>query len=283
MSWSLCRNVDELLHKRHAALLADESMNCLTWATIERANNAGSDQTKYRFLTFGDALASSAHAVVNHSDQHLLLGAMAPPQAKQIVAVLDDQETTIRTMEGPREAATAFADHWSQATGRSHQRQMDQGLYELTSVEMPDAAGGQLVKVAAEHRTVLHALVTGFCDCFPDQPMTPTMIDSRVDRFLREKRAYLWRNSDLTFVSMAAIVRESPNTSSISWVFTPPNHRGQGYAARVVAALSQAQLDAGKKACNLHTDLENDTSNGIYRRIGYTIIGRSFRIRFMEE
>ncbi len=59
--------------------------------------------------------------------------------------------------------------------------------------------------------------------------------------------------------------------------------RCQGYAARVVASLSQAQLDAGKKTCNLHADLTNPTSNGVYRRIGHTMVARSFRIRLIDS
>ena len=46
-----------------------------------------------------------------------------------------------------------------------------------------------------------------------------------------------------------------------------------------MATLSQAQLDAGKRACNLHTDLANPTSNGVYRRIGYLKIAESFRVQ----
>ena len=82
---------------------------------------------------------------------------------------------------------------------------------------------------------------------------------------------------------MAAIVRESPLTSSISGVYTPPAYRGLGHAARVVANLSQAQLDAGKSACNLFTDLDNATSNAIYTRIGYTQIGQCLRIRLLAS
>jgi hypothetical protein len=160
---------------------------------------------------------------------------------------------------------------------------MDQGLYELRTVDMPDAAGGRLVRAEDQHRDILHELVEGFVACFPDQPMTSAMIDERVERFLYEERAFLWQQSDQSFVSMAAIVRESPKTSSISWVYTPPERRQRGHAARVVAALSKAQLDAGKVACNLHTDLANSTSNGIYTRLGYRKIAESVRIRLRPE
>jgi predicted GNAT family acetyltransferase len=52
-------------------------------------------------------------------------------------------------------------------------------------------------------------------------------------------------------------------------VYTPPAMRRRGYASALVAALSQEQLDAGKKFCFLYTDLANPTSNKIYQDIGY--------------
>jgi predicted GNAT family acetyltransferase len=55
-------------------------------------------------------------------------------------------------------------------------------------------------------------------------------------------------------------------------VYTPPALRGRGYASALVAAVSQAQLDAGRRFCFLFTDLANPTSNRIYQDIGYEAV-----------
>jgi predicted GNAT family acetyltransferase len=52
-------------------------------------------------------------------------------------------------------------------------------------------------------------------------------------------------------------------------VYTPPGLRGRGYASALVAAVSQAQLDAGRTFVFLFTDLANPTANHIYQAIGY--------------
>ena len=135
-----------------------------------------------------------------------------------------------------------------------------------------------------EHTALLQAWVTGFWrDCFPGDHVTPEQSLERAERLIREGRAYLWSSSGGEPVSMAAVVRESPNTTSISGVYTPPQHRGQGYAGRVVAALSQAQLDAGKRACNLHTDLSNPTSNELYVRLGYRRLSVGIRATLLSK
>ena len=70
-------------------------------------------------------------------------------------------------------------------------------------------------------------------------------------------------------VSMAAVSRRTPWSSSIGFVYTPPELRGRGYASAVTAGLSQRELDAGQGWCSLFTDQANATSNHIYADIGY--------------
>jgi predicted GNAT family acetyltransferase len=59
----------------------------------------------------------------------------------------------------------------------------------------------------------------------------------------------------------------------ISAVYTPPEHRGRGYATANVAAISQHALDGGASACMLYTNAANPISNKIYQRVGYRPVG----------
>lgn len=281
MSWSVCLNADDFLTKRRGALLAEESKNCLAWAAIRRSKRHPTPPESHRFLVFEEATGPAAHAFISDADKHIILSEMTGRMAQDLVTFLDRQAESLATIEGPWQVAQEFSKRWSETGRGSPQSQMDQGLYELTTVTMPDLQGGHLVQAKDAHRHALKALATGFLASFPDDAIAPQEIDDKVQRFIDAQRAYLWQREDQTFVSMAAIVRESPKASSISWVYTPPQHRRQGHAARVVATLSQAQLDAGKRLCNLHTDLANPTSNNVYRSIGYTMIARSFRIKML--
>ena len=89
------------------------------------------------------------------------------------------------------------------------------------------------------------------------------------DRWLRspERTMYLWEHSGT--VSMCGVSGRTPNGIRIGPVYTPPEHRGRGYASSCVAAASQLQLDRGRRFCFLFTDLANPTSNHIYQAIGY--------------
>jgi predicted GNAT family acetyltransferase len=66
----------------------------------------------------------------------------------------------------------------------------------------------------------------------------------------------------------------------VSFVYTPPELRGRGYASACVAAVSGRALASGKSFCTLYTDLANPTSNSIYQRVGYRRIGEAAMIAF---
>jgi predicted GNAT family acetyltransferase len=88
---------------------------------------------------------------------------------------------------------------------------------------------------------------------------------------VRPQRGYggvtLWlRDGDP--VSLAGITRQTAGMVRAAPVYTPPAHRGHGYAAAVTAAVSRAALDAGAREVLLFTDLANPTSNRVYERLG---------------
>ena len=70
-------------------------------------------------------------------------------------------------------------------------------------------------------------------------------------------------------VSMVAVARETENFAIISWVYTPLELRGRGYATTAVYKLTKVLLDTQKKYCALFTDKSNPVSNKIYQHIGY--------------
>ncbi|OGO56238.1 MAG: hypothetical protein A2Z32_12645 [Chloroflexi bacterium RBG_16_69_14] len=97
----------------------------------------------------------------------------------------------------------------------------------------------------------------------------PDEVAAWTDRWLarRGRTLYLW--DDDRVVSMTGVGGPTPNGIRIGPVYTPPAVRGRGYASALVAAVSQAELDAGRRFCFLFTDLANPTSNHIYQAIGY--------------
>src|SRR6185437_36138 len=68
--------------------------------------------------------------------------------------------------------------------------------------------------------------------------------------------------------------------SRIGPVYTPPEHRGHGYAAAVTAAAARWALDRGARHVLLYTDLANPRTNRLYPRLGFRPRYDALELRF---
>jgi len=283
MSWSTYRSAEDFSRSWRTVLQEDESVHCLAWAAMARACGAAEGPPPFRFFSHDGDAHPRAYAILIIRKKELILSDMSVYQAAELLPFLDKQALDIEEVEGPVEAVHALTECWSRPSHRSHSVKMRQALHEIRNVQSPHLDGGKLCLATRDHEKTVQDYLRGFVsDCFPTEHWSDEQLSTHTERLLNEKKGFLWKDSKGKIVSMAAIVRESPNTASISLVYTPLENRRQGHAARVVAALSQTQLDAGKVACNLHTDLANPTSNSVYHRIGYRVIRHLVRVQLMQ-
>lgn len=70
-----------------------------------------------------------------------------------------------------------------------------------------------------------------------------------------------------------AVGKLLPPSARIGSVYTAPAFRGRSCAGALVARLSRALMADGATGVSLFTDLANPTSNGVYRRLGFWVIG----------
>jgi len=85
---------------------------------------------------------------------------------------------------------------------------------------------------------------------------------------IRQNRVFFWVDAG-EVVSIAIGNRPQIKGICVSGVYTPPAHRGKGYARALVAEVSKEFLSRGYELTNLFTDLSNPTSNKIYQEVGY--------------
>ena len=172
-------------------------------------------------------------------------------------------------------SADRFAERVTAITGRTSERILEEGVWALTAVEdVPVPAGAARPATPADRE-----LMRSWLNAFAEEALPrgrPQDDEARRDLDLDIRLAgrgagyLLWE--DGTPVSLSGH-REIPGVGSrIGPVYTPPQHRGRGYATRLVAEQSAGRLEAGDPACYLYTDMANPTSNAIYARIGFVKI-----------
>ncbi len=99
-----------------------------------------------------------------------------------------------------------------------------------------------------------------------------------VDARLNAGQYWLWETHTEP-VSMSWASPPLAGVSRIGAVYTPPDKRNCGYAEACVRELSRG-LQQRDVRCILFTQLNNPTSNAIYRRIGYQAVSEALRYRF---
>ena len=171
------------------------------------------------------------------------------------------------------EAATAahFAGAWTERTKRAATPQQGQRIYEAVSVTEPTGVLGEFRCATEADRPLLTSWLQAFHDDTGEGGGDPA---TKVDRRVAEGQFWIWADDEPR--SMAALTAPTAGVARVQAVYTPPEHRGSGYASACVAALTARTLQANTR-CILYTDLGNPTSNSIYRRMGYRAVTEVLR------
>jgi predicted GNAT family acetyltransferase len=216
--------------------------------------------------------------VVRQADRVVAAAIQTPPH-RLILSEIDDvaairliaadvRHRDLPGVLGPVEPVRAFVEAWTALGGPAASLQMSERSYRLTAVRPPRPVDG-LVRIAGpEDRALVRDWVEAFMiEAFGE--VDRDEVAAITDRWLarRGRTMYLWDHDGP--VSMTGVGGQTPNGIRIGPVYTPPAVRGRGYASALVAAVSQAEFDAGRRFCFLFTDLGNPTSNHIYQAIGY--------------
>jgi predicted GNAT family acetyltransferase len=206
-------------------------------------------------------------AALRTPSHNLVLSEIDDPVAVSTL-VEDCWDDDLPGVVGPVEPARAFAEGHAARPGISCRLHTQERIYRLTTVRPPPPVPGRMRPVGPGDRDRVVTWIEGFMqDAFGEA--VPSEVAMQADRWLTRpgRTVYLWDDGEA--VSMCGVGGPTPNGIRVSLVYTPPDARRRGYASALVAAASQAQLDAGRRVCFLFTDLANPTSNHIYQAIGY--------------
>ena len=224
------------------------------------------------FATVSDESGIRGVAMRTHPDPpHAGFAARMPTEAVQALAeALAERNERVPSWNGDLDAARALCTAVSE--GQPVEIAMHTRLFEARKVNWPPRPNGSLRR-AAEHDEDL--VVTWMAAFHRDADEQAGRAPAAHRTRSREEALSLLASRDLWIwevdgqpVHLTGVRRPTLGTSRIGPVYTPPEHRGQGYAAWTVATIAGHVLDAGARPC-LYTDQANPISNKIYERIGF--------------
>lgn len=249
-------------------LLERESLHNLVLSlAYARAMRGGEDPGAFwATVETDDGVAGAAVLTPPHK---LLVTHMPPGAGAVLVTALADHGVSVPSVLGPEEVASEVAGAWVSAHGGLWARGIRHGVYEADRVVHPPAPAGELRTAHLGDTDVCVGWAHGFAR---DTGMPFPSPRAAVGRWIERASLFVWE-ADGAPASMAVAQGRTKAGARIGYVYTPPEHRGRGYASASVATLTQRLLDSVCDFVVLYTDLANATSNDIYRRIGYDQIG----------
>jgi uncharacterized cupin superfamily protein/predicted GNAT family acetyltransferase len=181
---------------------------------------------------------------------------------------------------GPAHTTETFARIYSQKRQCHFKLAMVQKVYELKEVIFPRGVTGELITGTSEHEDFVFDCLRAFhLESVPHDPWDDTKMREGITNKLKLNHVCLWK--DQKNISMCFLSRPTKNTMTITAVFTPPEFRKKGYASALVASVSELILKSGKNTAVLYTDIQNPTSNSIYKKIGYKEVIASRHFMFL--
>ena len=200
---------------------------------------------------------------------------MPDAAARALAAALLERGEDVRGVNGALPAAEILADGLSRAVGGTTTVHEHTRLWVLEALVEPPAPEGGIRAATEDDLDLCLAWFQGFEAAAAEQTGRAPR-DEMAEQFARddiaariaERRIWLWEDRAGAVVHLTAFNPPSIGVARVGPVYTAPEHRGRGYAAAAVAAVSQLLLDQGARVC-LFTDQANPTSNKVYAKVGY--------------
>jgi GNAT superfamily N-acetyltransferase len=270
VTWSTTADPEAFVAAAGAFLHADPAGNSVMLTVVEAMRERGGFATGESDGVLGWWRAEDGPvtgAFMHTPPYPVHVGAMPPEAVAPLVDLLARDPGSVRGVGGDRAATDAFAAAWSERTGaraRVHRRMR---LHRLAALIEPDPPPpGRAVVAGREHRDVVVAWYEAFAAEI-DEPQRD--VRPQVDDGIAYGGVFLWLLDGGEPVSLAGRTRLVAGQVRIAPVYTPPEHRGRGYAAGATAAATRDALEAGAREVLLYTDLANPTANRLYERLGY--------------
>jgi len=222
----------------------------------------------------GGRVIASAMRTAPFGEYPAYLMPMSDDAAVLLARTLLDRDEPVLGANGALPAVQVFCEEMARATGRQAAVSQHTRLFELGELKEPTEVPGHLRPATHDELDLVLAWYDAFMadadeqagrspGASPHEVPTPDEMHRRID----DGRIFVWE-VDGAPVHLTAATPPAYGVSRVGPVYTPPAHRGRGYASRAVYEVSRFLREHGERAC-LFTDQANPTSNKIYEALGY--------------
>ncbi|WP_164667521.1 GNAT family N-acetyltransferase [Virgibacillus doumboii] len=275
------QSITKYKNKVEDILLEKEACNNLMLGILGRIEHDPEAYVNGYYLGIAEVDGKAVYAFMQTPPNNWILADIEHTKNDVIHHITDflyTNDVEVPGVMGPTEQAGTFKDAWERLNNCSSTIHVKQLIYRLDDVKPISKGEGRLTAATSnDHQLVKKWLIQFGVEA--NEQISDKKADQVAESFINNGSLHLWMVNDQP-VSMVNQSRKTKNGATINAVFTPDEHKRNGYATASVAALSEKLLGEGFQFCSLYTDLANPTSNNIYKKIGYDEVGRSIVYKF---
>ncbi|MFJ8000848.1 GNAT family N-acetyltransferase [Streptomyces sp. NPDC096310] len=278
MSWQLTHDVEEFRRAADPYLAADAARHTILLTVGESLRTGGVAYAgPVRFGWWREAPDAPVTGAFLETPPHPpFLGTMPARAAAELARTLGTATAGHGTppsgVRGRVADVEAFGAAWTArrtGAGDTPPYRLSDGmrLFRLGEPTPPDPAPeGRARYAGAQDIPLAVEWLTAFAEEIGDPPARDrrALAAARIE----ERRLLLWEVDGVP-VSLAGHAPLVAGQIRVAPVYTPPAHRGRGYAAGVTAAVGEAALRTGADEVLLFADNANPTAGALYQRLGY--------------
>ncbi len=180
-----------------------------------------------------------------------------------------DNEIVINGLNARNDVCQHFMEHYKKMTDSKFIERMEMDIMEIRSInEMKYTEGISRPALPGEIKLITDWMIQYQINTM-DTEMDYEDALNKVTNFVRDKKVHLFETEEKGIVSMAIAARQLAHGIAISYIYTPEEFRGKGYAAANIYYVSKHYLENGNEFCSLFTDKNNPVLNRAYEKIGY--------------
>ena len=204
----------------------------------------------------------------------LVLSDMPDLAVNILVRNLSAELGSIDRVLGPTKTAQYFAKNWGREIGVCPQAQSEWNVYRVDTIApLSSAASGRLRQGTVDDTPLVHSWGTDYGEERP----SPVDVPDYLSRKLKNGDLYVWENQGpRTILTISGRIGKGVRVSA---VYTPPQHRGNGFASAALQEICRRMKSDGFSYVTLSV-LINDPAERVYQKLGFHSIGQRAAITF---
>lgn len=278
------RDAEELLKEYGEALQGKEAVcHLILYNALSCSENRANEQVSYG-VVFSEA--DMQLLFCKYPVNGLALCAVNKENMSEAVHKLADHlladNYAIDELRGSNDVCVSFMEYYKQLTGSSFAKLSGMDIMELRRPnDIKQTEGIQRLARPDETQLIIDWIIEARMEAKTSE-MDYEAVMEMVARYIKEGRVYIYER-DNTAVSMVIKERTVAGGVILSNVYTPVEHRGQGYAAANVYNLSKAMLEEGYDFCVMSVDKRNPLSVRSYEKTGYVKVDDIYEFKLFPS